>query len=167
MTLHAFIARALLPASLAACTVMAAPSAPPAPSAPASATTVTTADGTELHLPFQASLPLPGGRGYVQFAGFNDTRCPSDVMCAVAGEATAILWVTGLGPRGEAVTLPWSGGSPDWGRHSARAGGFEFLLVSLEPRPLHAARVDPSTYRAVVRVRPAGRRADAPASPGK
>jgi len=89
----------------------------------------------------------------VQFVGYQDTRCPSNVACAVAGEAHVFLWLTDQGSRGRVVTLPWTGSASAWER-AVRAGKYEYLLVSLEPRPIYGASVDPSAYKAVVAMRP-------------
>ncbi len=106
----------------------------------------------ELTLGLQESAPPAPTELQVQFVGYRDTRCPSNVQCGVAGEAWAFFWLTGAYVRPQVVTLPWSGGEKGW-RHAVRVGTYELALFSLEPRPLHGGSVNPSEYRAVVAVR--------------
>ncbi len=107
----------------------------------------------EMSLKFQDTKPLPGDAGYVQFVGYQDTRCPSNVYCAVAGEARVFLWVIGRNGRGSVVALPWSGGSVEW-RRAVRAGEHDYLLMSLEPRPVMGTQTNPLEYKAVIAFRP-------------
>lgn len=94
----------------------------------------------------------------IHFAGYRDTRCPSDVQCAWSGEAQAIFWVSGAGIAPQVLVLPWDGsGQP--ARATQRLGPFRFTLVSLEPRPLVHGTVNPADYVAVLDV------AAGPASP--
>ncbi len=87
----------------------------------------------------------------IHFAGYRDTRCPSDVQCAWAGEARAFFWVSGAGIPPQVLVLPWDGsGQP--GRATQRLGPFRFTLVSLEPRPLANGTVNPADYVAVLAV---------------
>ena len=106
----------------------------------------------ELTLGLQESAPPAPTELQVQFVGYRDTRCPSNVQCAVAGEAWAFFWLTGPLVRPQVVTLRWSGGEKGW-RHAVRVGTYELALFSLEPRPLQGGSVDPSEYKAVVAVR--------------
>lgn len=87
----------------------------------------------------------------IHFAGYRDTRCPSDATCAWAGEAQAFFWVSGAGIRPQVLVLPWDGsGQP--GRATQRLGPFRFTLVSLEPRPLMNGTVNPADYVAELAV---------------
>ncbi|WP_137937575.1 hypothetical protein [Chitinivorax sp. B] len=105
-----------------------------------------------LTMRFQASMPPAPNDFQLQFVGYQDTRCPADVVCAVAGEAQAIFWLTGARIRPQLIALHWNGGEPNW-RLAVRAAGREFLLRSLEPRPLINGTVNPADYTAVVDVR--------------
>ena len=106
----------------------------------------------ELSMPFQGSTSATSNEFQLHFSGYHDTRCPSDVQCGVAGEATAIFWLVGSHMKPQVISLPWRGGAQDW-RHSVRVGNREFVLRSLEPRPMQSRSVSPSEYKAVVEVR--------------
>jgi hypothetical protein len=87
----------------------------------------------------------------MHFSGYHDTRCPSDVQCAWAGEARAFFWVSGAGIQPQVLVLPWDGsGQPS--RVTQRLGPFRFTLVSLEPRPLMNGTVNPADVTAVLEV---------------
>lgn len=87
----------------------------------------------------------------VHFSGYLDTRCPSDVQCAWAGEARAFFWVSGAGIQPQVLVLPWDGsGQP--ARAMQRLGPFRFTLVSLEPRPLMNRTVNPADVTATLEV---------------
>lgn len=107
----------------------------------------------ELSMGFQEAAPPAPGTFQLAFVGYHDTRCPSDVQCAVAGEARAFFWLTGENIRPQVVVLPWSSGEQSW-KHAARAGRLEIRLLSLEPRPMHSRPVAPTEYKAVIEVRP-------------
>jgi hypothetical protein len=111
----------------------------------------------------QAGPPMPT-EVQLQFVGYRDTRCPSDVTCAVAGEATAFLWATGPAVKPQLVALDWDGGSEQLARHGQVLAGHRVYLVSLEPRPRQSGPVDPGEYTAVVKVFPAAGRL---ANPGR
>lgn len=72
-----------------------------------------------------------------------DSRCPRDVQCIQAGEATVLAWITV--PRGqrEDVTLMTRPG-----QETATAGGYTLTLTNLEPVPLASRPTRPSDYRA-------------------
>ncbi|AKJ27146.1 hypothetical protein AAW51_0455 [Caldimonas brevitalea] len=106
----------------------------------------------ELSMGFQEAAPPAPGAFQLKFVGYHDTRCPSDVQCAVAGEARAFFWLTGENIKPQVVVLPWSGGEQGW-KHAARAGAYEIRLLSLEPRPMLSRPVAPTEYKAVVAVR--------------
>ena len=106
----------------------------------------------DITLAFQAhAKPADAGQPAVQFVGYADTRCPSDVTCAWAGEARAFFWLTGGGLKPQVITLAWNGCA----RHDTgplRTGPWLWCLVSLEPRPLVNGRVNPADYQAVLRL---------------
>jgi hypothetical protein len=76
-----------------------------------------------------------------------DSRCPSDVVCVWAGNATAHIRVTNDGqvPREFAInstTAPMD----------ASFDGFHLKFVSLTPVPVSTAQIDPKAYRLTVRL---------------
>lgn len=114
----------------------------------------------DLTLKFQHSARLAPDGPWVKFVGFEDTRCPVDVNCGVAGRARVLLLVEGSGRKPEVVLLEGGLGDPAGFDETemarlARAApvhrGHRFVLLTLEPRPRTAARLDP--FDLVVRVR--------------
>jgi hypothetical protein len=102
-------------------------------------------------LGFQQLAQVPASGLSIQFVGYRDNRCPSDVTCAWAGEAQAHVWVTGTGFKPRLLTLAWDGGMrPE--RFTVHMGAHGFYLQSLEPRPLSAGSVNPADYKAVLKV---------------
>ena len=87
----------------------------------------------------------------VQFVGYRDSRCPSDVTCVWAGEAHAFVWVAGPGIEPHVVSLPWrGGGTPP--QDVQRVGAHTLWLDSLEPHPHSAGKAPPGNYRVVLKV---------------
>lgn len=87
----------------------------------------------------------------IHFSRYRDTRCPSDVQCAWAGEARAFFWGSGAGIQLQVLVLPWDGsGQP--ARATQRLGPFRFTLVSLEPSPQMNGTVNPADVTAVLEV---------------
>ena len=75
----------------------------------------------------------------VRFAGANDSRCPSDVVCVTAGDAAIILELGGWGdPRTDTLFLARS-------PRSARYGAFRFEAVELVPYPVSQGPRSPKT----------------------
>lgn len=113
---------------------------PAAPDKPAAA--------KEFSLHLQQSTALAPGGTSVTFAGYVDQRCPSNVNCAVAGDARALLWVSGPNTPPSLVTLEWSGSeaAPDGKRDAKTVGNTRITLLALEPRPLMDATVNPKDY---------------------
>lgn len=116
-----------------------------------------------LHLQQHAEI-APGGTS-VLFAGYVDQRCPANVNCAVAGDARALLWVTGPATPPTLLTLRWSGSeaAPDGKRDAKTVANTRITLLGLEPRPLMDATVNPKDYvvrftAEPVRVSPARKR---------
>lgn len=73
-----------------------------------------------------------------------DSRCPTDAVCARAGEAVVVLAVGGTEVR---VTVPRQG------EGTATAAGLGITVSGLEPLPSSTRSIDPAQYRATVRVR--------------
>ncbi|HEY1035352.1 MAG TPA: hypothetical protein VGE09_10245 [Pseudoxanthomonas sp.] len=88
----------------------------------------------------------------VQFVGYRDSRCPSDVTCVWAGEAQVFVWVSGPGIEPHVVSLPWRGGGEQRPQDADRIGARTLWLEALEPRPRTDGKVSPSDYRAVLKV---------------
>lgn len=108
------------------------------------------AGGSErLTLNLQDRATVPGSTLEVHFVGYRDSRCPTDLQCVWAGEASAFFWLTGGGLKPQVVVVPWDGsGQP--ARYSKRVGPYRFYMRSLEPRPNHANKVGPGEYKAVL-----------------
>lgn len=91
---------------------------------------------------------------HMQFVGYRDTRCPSNVACGVAGEAQALMWISGPRLPGQVVILPWSGSSIEFDeKRAVPVGKLQLQLLSLEPRPLMGQTINPAQYKAVVAFR--------------
>lgn len=77
----------------------------------------------------------------------NDSRCPSDVVCVWAGNATAHIRVTNNGdlPREFALN---STTAP----REATFDGFVAKFVSLAPAPVSTTSIDPKDYRLTIRL---------------
>jgi hypothetical protein len=89
-----------------------------------------------------ARIVAPGVELVIQFSGVtNDSRCPSDVLCAQAGEALVALRVTLEGEE-QTISLSTFGTSAS----QAQIDGFTIQLVSLEPYPLSTTTIDPQDY---------------------
>lgn len=88
----------------------------------------------------------------VQFVGYRDSRCPSDVTCVWAGEAQAFVWVAGPGMDAHVVSLPWRGGADTPTQAVQRVGAYTLRLASLEPHPHSGGKVAPGDYRVVLEV---------------
>lgn len=88
-----------------------------------------------------------GTRVRLRMTSINDSRCPSDVVCIRAGEATAVITVTPLAqgqPAGTAtVQLP---GEP----HTA--AGVTLRLITVEPYPKASQPTPPAQIVATVSV---------------
>jgi hypothetical protein len=81
----------------------------------------------------------------------NDSRCPVDVQCITAGDATVALFVSGGGVAGathEVHTLD----APRDTRH----GAWSVTLVRLEPRPVSTRKTPRGDYVVTLRVSRAG-----------
>ena len=94
-------------------------------------------DGTDLVIRFEA---VP-----------NDSRCPVDVQCITAGDATVALRVEGGGAEAQTIELH----TLDEPREAAH-GGYVVALVILRPRPVSTGPTPLGKYRATLRVRRSG-----------
>jgi hypothetical protein len=109
---------------------------------------------TEITLALQESKATGVDELHMQFVGYRDTRCPSNVACGIAGEAQALLWISGPTLPGRVVVLPWSGSSIEFDeKRAVPVGKLRLQLLSLEPRPLMGQPINPAQYKAVVAFR--------------
>lgn len=93
-------------------------------------------------------LPLPDSTIAVTFHSVTqDSRCPADVVCVWAGDAE-LLFSVAVG-RGMAVpfTLHTTLAPRD-----TTIGPYRLHLTRVEPYPRSNVRIDPSQYRATLRV---------------
>jgi hypothetical protein len=77
----------------------------------------------------------------------NDSRCPVDVQCITAGDATVALRVSG-GGAADATHELHTLAAP----HEARHGSWQITLVKLEPRPVSTSPTPRGSYVATLRV---------------
>jgi hypothetical protein len=78
----------------------------------------------------------------------NDSRCPVDVQCITAGDATVALRVEGGGKEARTIELHTLD-EPKQARH----GGYAVALVLLRPRPVSTRPTPRREYRATLHVR--------------
>lgn len=84
----------------------------------------------------------------VSFRGVtNDSRCPIDVVCIVAGDATVSLAVRRLPRPEEPVSVKTPGAA------AARFDGYEIEALRLLPAPRAATPTDPAAYVVTLVVR--------------
>ncbi len=80
-----------------------------------------------------------------------DSRCPVDVLCITAGDATVALFVTGGGVTDASHELHTLDGPSE-----ARHGAWNVALVRLEPRPVSTRKLARGDYVVTLRVSQAG-----------
>lgn len=73
-----------------------------------------------------------------------DSRCPSDVACVTAGQASIVLTALRAGSSQQtfSLTIP----TPD----SALYAGYEIRFLDLRPYPVSTETIDPASYIATV-----------------
>lgn len=90
-----------------------------------------------------ARIEASGEELVIEFSGVrNDSRCPSDVLCAQAGEALVALNLT-LDGETQTASLSTFGTAAS----QAQIGDFTIQLQSLEPYPVSTEAIDPQDYR--------------------
>jgi hypothetical protein len=95
-----------------------------------------------------ASARIEGSDLAVRFDDVpSDSRCPTDVQCITAGDATVAVFVTGGGAAPASHELH----TLDAPRE-ARHGDWVIALVRLEPRPLSTRKTPRGDYVATLRV---------------
>ena len=78
----------------------------------------------------------------------SDSRCPTNAMCVVAGEAIAQFKIT---VRGNEATSDL--GVVDPAKRSTAVGGTTFVLEALQPHPIAGQSTDPKAYRATMEIK--------------
>jgi hypothetical protein len=78
-----------------------------------------------------------------------DSRCPTDVNCIWEGDAVVVLTVKAEADEGTREVHTQGGASRS--RH-ARAGNYVVTLVRLDPAPRSTGAIEPSDYRATLKV---------------
>ena len=78
-----------------------------------------------------------------------DSRCPTDVTCIWEGDAVVVLRVKAAAE--EVIREVHTQGDAPRSR-TAPAGDYVVTLVRLEPAPRSTAPIEPSAYRATLRV---------------
>jgi len=78
-----------------------------------------------------------------------DSRCPTDVNCFWEGDAVVVLRVRVEGEETTREVHTQGGASRS---RNARAGDYVVTLVRLEPAPRSTGAIEPSAYRATLRV---------------
>jgi len=76
-----------------------------------------------------------------------DSRCPTDVQCAWAGEATVVLRLSEQGRDPAQVTLRTTEG-----KQTGTYGAYSIVLRNLDPKP-RSGGSPPETYLATLEVR--------------
>ncbi len=85
--------------------------------------------GQSVELSIGESANVTPGSVRVQFAGINESRCPSDVVCVQAGDATIILAFSGGGAdRVDTLYLAKQPKSADY-------SGYRFEPLDVQPYP--------------------------------
>ncbi|MBF8299413.1 MAG: exported protein of unknown function, partial [Dehalococcoidia bacterium] len=81
----------------------------------------------------------------------NDSRCPVDVTCVRAGDATVKLSVVGAGPQTVPVVLVI--GPEDTSKATAGLGNFVLTAIALAPPPVSTQPISQNEYvlRMIVR----------------
>lgn len=103
---------------------------------------------TEFELSIAESLGIPGSPGMVTFEAVpEDSRCPVDVVCVWAGDATVRISITGGVSSDTTIDLHTTL-EPD----SIEMGGATLELVQLHPNPTAMSPIADSQYRAVFRL---------------
>jgi hypothetical protein len=77
----------------------------------------------------------------------NDSRCPSDVQCITAGDATVVVTAVSDGAAPRRYEL-----HTDDGAREAMHGNFRLSLISLKPVPTSTRPVPASAYVLTLRV---------------
>ncbi len=108
--------------------------------------TQTTQVQTEsLDVYYGESVKIPGDTTTVKFTDVTaDSRCPANVQCVWAGEATIALTVGGT--QHVSLTL-----GADASKATARAGGGQMTFTALKPAPVANSTINKADYVATLK----------------
>ena len=100
----------------------------------------------QLVVPVGATATVPEASATVAFDGVvGDSRCPADALCVLGGDAIVRIEVTTADGSGK-YELHTGSGRP------VVHADLTIHLVQLDPYPFSAQPIDPSSYRATLRV---------------
>jgi len=131
---------------------IATPVLEPGPCIPVKNQGLSMEDETEISICFQERVLIAKDGLHLHFVGYQDDRCPSDVVCASAGEAYVLLSLEGFDAAPTILKLPWDGTARKW-IDPIQAENHEFELRDLVPDPSLDNPVASDRYRAVVAIR--------------
>jgi hypothetical protein len=77
-----------------------------------------------------------------------DSRCPADAVCVTLGDAVSVFSVTRGGQPADSLSLHTEPGAGQQGT----IGDWTLSLTRLEPYPYASRPIEPSDYRATLRV---------------
>ncbi len=100
----------------------------------------------------ERSAALPGAALTVELQSVNDTRCAAEVQCVWAGVAEVTLRVTKSGTAPATLVIGTLPSSPANAPTQRTYASYEFSLLLLEPPNSMAKPVEPSQYRATLKV---------------
>ncbi len=85
----------------------------------------------------------------------DDSRCPSDAKCIIAGSAHVVLGITGDNNQTSQLTLeiPGEVSMPYEENEFVNHRGFQFKLLSLSPYPVSGREIREKDYRILLLVR--------------
>lgn len=116
-----------------------------------SASTRAASLGEPFEVGFGETVAIRGAGLEVRFTGVDDSRCPQDVQCVRAGEASAAFALAADGAEENAVLrLPPLDEAPD----AAIFGGYRVRLLELLPLPHSERPSSDRLYRATLLVEP-------------
>ncbi len=102
-------------------------------------------------------IPLEGSDLRIRFVlVLEDNRCPTDVQCVTAGEASVVLRISdGQGQLSQlALSIPGLVPTPFNDNDSIFHRGYRFQLIQLDPYPVFGASIDANDYRVKLLVKP-------------
>jgi hypothetical protein len=103
---------------------------------------------------FRPGQGLAVGALTLAFAGVeNDSRCPVDVVCVWAGDAT-VQFTIGFTNRDIMAPVRLLELHTGSGPRSASGYGYLVILTRLDPEPRAGMTIKPGDYRATVEVQP-------------
>ena len=146
---------AMLAVLVASACAVATPTSTPTPSATATPTqapgggTRPVAIGREFTLNAYEAVEVATAYFVLSFEVMQDSRCPKDVVCVWAGEATVALHLASPDGQRETQTLtigPEGSATAQFDRH-------QITISDLQPYPVSTTQIDPKEYELTVMVR--------------